>query len=858
MAETIRWWLVLLVAGAVSLPLCLALFRRLPDRGYALSKPFGLILLGYLFWLLNSVHILPNSARGIVAALILIGLLSAWFAWREHDALRAWLGEHWRYILAVECCFFAVFAVAVWLRSFVGTIDFTEQPMDLMYVNAASAADHFPPKDPWLSGYDVAYYYFGYLLVAMTGKLSGEPPEVAYNLGFAATATMALVGCAGVVFNLVRMREEATAGEAPATTEEPASARRARQREAKAQKQKTPRRSRRAIPAGERGSLAFSDVGANWPWGWRAPLFGLAGGLVLVVAGNLSYVLTYMSIAGIGGKGFYDWFNISGLTADEPSKSIGPIPYPSDNFGFFDASRIYPLDHAGGRVITEFPMFSFVLGDLHPHVMALPFVVLVVGLALALFRSREPLDIVFWIQRPLALVAAAVLVGALTFLNTWDVGTLGFVVVAMAFISNFTRVRRVTLDLFVQAVTFAVPLVLLAFLLYLPFIISISGNSQANGIAAVVANRGVTVPATRPVHLLIFWGPLFAITVPFVLARLLPLRRRLTGAIALAAAAPAALIVVFWAVLFLYEKAAGKTQMLGEGTGSLFHQVAERGTGWWSAIGVAVVLTAALATLWLELTSDDDRPEREASLFALGLIATSMLLILGCEFFFVDDVFHSRMNTVFKLYYQAWALLAVASGFALYYLASRWRVRFPGADGLRWAWAALVVVALAGASLYPIGASANRSDGFAKSGKLDGLASLTPSDQAAIDWLRDHVGGQDVVIAEAVAGDYWTQGKNSRISMATGIPAVIGWKGHEDQWRSGACKPCVGRFEDVNALYSSADESGMRQIINKYGIAFIIVGDVERAMYGPQVAQRFSAFPVAFQQGTATIYRAGG
>ena len=113
-------------------------------------------------------------------------------------------------------------------------------------------------------------------------------------------------------------------------------------------------------------------------------------------------------------------------------------------------------------------MFSFILGDLHPHVMALPFVLLAVGVALALFRSREPLDIAFWIQRPLALLAAAVVLGALAFINTWDIATLAFVVVAAAAISNFMRVRKLTLDLVVQVVSFALPLVVLAVVLVPP------------------------------------------------------------------------------------------------------------------------------------------------------------------------------------------------------------------------------------------------------------------------------------------------------------------------------------------------------------------------------------------------------
>src|SRR3974377_1890917 len=85
MSETLRWWLVLQVIGMVQLPLCLAFLRRLPDRGDALSKPFGVLLLGYVFWMLNSLRILPNSNSGVIAALVFLAAISAAFAYRERD-----------------------------------------------------------------------------------------------------------------------------------------------------------------------------------------------------------------------------------------------------------------------------------------------------------------------------------------------------------------------------------------------------------------------------------------------------------------------------------------------------------------------------------------------------------------------------------------------------------------------------------------------------------------------------------------------------------------------------------------------------------------------------------------------------
>src|SRR3990172_205563 len=179
MSETLRWWLLLSIVAAVMLPLCLAVFRRLPDRGYTFSKAFGLLVLGYVFWLLNSLHLVPNTPRGIILALVPLVALSGWFASRELEDLREWLRDHWRYVASVEVLFFFVFVAAVWLRSTVGEIGGTEQPMDLMFVTAATRADNFPPKDPWLSGHTVAYYYFGYLLVAMMGQLASVPTDVA-------------------------------------------------------------------------------------------------------------------------------------------------------------------------------------------------------------------------------------------------------------------------------------------------------------------------------------------------------------------------------------------------------------------------------------------------------------------------------------------------------------------------------------------------------------------------------------------------------------------------------------------------------------------------------------------------------
>jgi uncharacterized membrane protein len=167
MSETLVWWLMVQVVGLAALPLCLTLFQRLPDRGYALSKPFALLLVGYLFWILNVVHVLPNTTRGIWAALLLFSAASGYLLWRRRDELLAFVRERWWLIVATEVLFFLAFITAAYLRSYVPTVAGTEKPMDFMFLNAMATADGFPPEDPWMAGGNVAYYYFGYLLVSI-------------------------------------------------------------------------------------------------------------------------------------------------------------------------------------------------------------------------------------------------------------------------------------------------------------------------------------------------------------------------------------------------------------------------------------------------------------------------------------------------------------------------------------------------------------------------------------------------------------------------------------------------------------------------------------------------------------------
>ena len=82
MLDVLRWWVIIEGIGWLALPLALRLFRWLPDGGYTASKALGLLLGSYILWLGGSIGLLQNDLGGILAALILTGLLSAWAFWK--------------------------------------------------------------------------------------------------------------------------------------------------------------------------------------------------------------------------------------------------------------------------------------------------------------------------------------------------------------------------------------------------------------------------------------------------------------------------------------------------------------------------------------------------------------------------------------------------------------------------------------------------------------------------------------------------------------------------------------------------------------------------------------------------------
>jgi uncharacterized membrane protein len=99
---------------------------------------------------------------------------------------------------------------------------------------------------------------------------------------------------------------------------------------------------------------------------------------------------------------------------------------------------------------------------------------------------------------------------------------------------------------------------------------------------------------------------------------------------------------------------------------------------------------------------------------------------------------------------------------------------------------------------------------------------------------------------EAAGDDYTDAG---RVATFAGVPTLVGWGGHEVQWR-GSNPEIERRRQLARRVYTDADEAGWRPALEELGVRYIIVGTMERELYGLDAG-------VGLTQKLARVYQSG-
>lgn len=218
--------------------------------------------------------------------------------------------------------------------------------------------------------------------------------------------------------------------------------------------------------------------------------------------------------------------------------------------------------------------------------------------------------------------------------------------------------------------------------------------------------------------------------------------------------------------------------------------------------------------------------------FILILFSFSTFLIIIPEFFYIKDIYpaHFRANTMFKLGYQAFIMMGIASTITLFYIKQKKTI-------INLLLTIIYFIFLFFVIIYPFYSIPSYYGSLNKKPDLDGLTWLKieyPEDKEIIDYLNRYIKDQPVILE--AQGDSYTD--YERISAYTGLPTVAGWLVHEWLWR-GSSNVVGNRIPDVVSLYESKDIYKTKQLIEKYKIKYVIISKMEKEKYPKLYEDKF-------------------
>jgi YYY domain-containing protein len=758
------WWFTIFLLGIVFLPTACYFFGKFADRGYIFAKVIGIIISSYIVWLLGSLQILPFTR--ITLIVVLLGsAISNLYLFNILKQKKAFTNFPFGLAVFEEILFFTGLAFWSYVRATEPSIRGLEKFMDFGFVNSILRSNFFPPQDMWLTyspdyppGSFINYYYFGHYITAFLTKLSGIDSAVTYNLMLATLFAFTFTLSFSMGMNLYFLFQIINT---------------------KLQLVKSQIKSTKTRLDG------------------RVILVGLLAAFLVAFAGNLHplYIFT------------------SGYPNEEPKPPWTlELGFHPERYWYPNATRFIPF------TIHEFPIYSFVVADLHGHVSDIPMVLLVLAILLALIFSKTEdttnknqvgnflADFANHTSIPLPqLIFLGLLLSVMYMTNAWD-GIIYMGLSGLVFL--YLNLSKVILASEEQARP---------------------GSQSDSGQARMTIFNALYKTFSASLFLVFF----FLIgNLPFSLN----FKPFVSG------------IGVLCAPQFLLGKTLGPFLFeVGKCQKSpLFMLATLWGFFYFSVLGfLAFIVIPSIRKRLKGLTSHFSFIT-PIDIFILLLILISSLLLIFPEFFYIKDIYpaHYRANTMFKLGYQAFMMLGLSSAY-IFIRIRQLNYKSFGSSIFYFIFYILFFLV----AIYPYFAINSYYGGLKTYLGLYGLnwiASQYPDDYKGIVWLRKNIqcdspalyrsgtgpasGKQcnnQPVIVEA-NGDSYTD--YARVSANTGLPTIIGWPVHEWLWR-GSYDEAGRRIPEVAAIYESKDLEQTKAILRKYAVEYIFVGTLERQKY---------------------------
>ena len=841
------WWaVVLLLFGLITLPLAAKIWEKFSSGGFFLSQPMGLIFTCLVLWTLAHLKIFKINLLCIVLSAVIVGVLCYAPKTLRQSLIKKMDSKGFvEAVVVEEFIFLVIFFLMCYFKGFLPDINGQEKYMDYSFIMSMLRNGELPAKDPWLSGFSINYYYFGQYIWSVMVKLTGIDSGIGYNLAMCSATAIPFA----MSFSIGKFLIEA---------------------------------------ASEKG---FTD---NKIIKYVA---GIASGLAVSVWGNSHSF-------------FYDQDSVgNGLLST--FKSWGIDVGRTDNFFYPDSTRYIgwnPVltENGGDYTIEEFPFYSFLVGDLHAHVISMMIVLLIAAIILSLVSkvklpSQDEIEVRHTLDNlgsngsksrlvpelrtsvTLELALCAILLGCAQMTNYWDF-LIYFVFFSMgSFLLNTIKSPKFTT--FLGALVFIANVggilliyltqgsnpvglfVLEALLMIASFLFCVVSPSALprtsfqmsfvftfasftaltfNTNFDMISNSlGAVKNRSSLYQLFILWGTHVIISVFF-------------------------LIVVFSRKNYRYissvkakKKAAAKNadpEVIGKENG----------------------YTNPIQQFFAERNVID--------IFVCGMTIVGIMLLAAPEVFYVRDIYtggYLRSNTMFKFTFAAFIILSLTMIYAIIRLY--WFVNKNGkySTGL-FAVALLFTLMLFVPAHYTMVSLKQRcgDDLSPKKYKtLDGTAyienytSYRMSDNypgnlepylACAEWFNGCI-KDSPVICESY-GDSYTD--NCIVSAYTGLPTVFGWQTHEWLWRYHGIVDkdsdtlvsdpdrdvwklyITPRHMDVDIVYLSENPAEVQSIINRYKIEYIVIGDMERFNYANDNSWVFDQIgKIVFKYEDLTVYK---
>ena len=448
----------------------------------------------------------------------------------------------------------------------------------------------------------------------------------------------------------------------------------------------------------------------------------------------------------------------------------------SGSYWFPDATRYIGFNpDRPDKTIHEFPCYSFVLGDLHAHVVNILFVLLIIGVLYAWsrekraeglftpsgsFRTGGLREILREILSP-HIILAGFLLAMYQMNNFWDFVIYFVVVGGTVLFTNFVRQKDERTALF-YTVFHAVLYAVISQILILPFTLTFK---------TMVSVVAVSLKKKRPHQLLVLWG-----------------------------------LPAFTSIVLMIAIVRDRNRD-SDGSGS-------RGF---------------LKPLLTGMTVPD--------MFAIILALCAIGLVIIPEIVYVRDIYeagNARANTMFKLTYQAFIMFGIVMGYAIFRLfCCSGKKIFQAAAVLAGIclFGTTLYAGNATKAWYAGGANGPEYHGVYALSFLD---VDFPEDAEAIYWLKENIKESPVVLE--VNGDSYT-GYN-RVSAASGLPTPLGWYVHEWLWRSDPSH-LNEIAADIETIYTSGDQALVREKLIDYNISYIFVGSKEKEKFEDRLDMQF-------------------